>query len=111
MSVKILTEIQKNVIAQFYSEKTYSTSELAQQYHVSRRTIQRVLVECHVARTPRLVERKPKTITAPAVNVLTPEKQIPLQFEPELSFIQKSVQLFKQLIAKLFPTTNHNANQ
>lgn len=111
MSVRILTDIQKNIIAQFYSEKTYTTSELAQQYHVSRRTIQRVLVEQHVARTPKQTERKPKTVTAPAVDLLTPEKQIPLQFEPELSFIQKSVQLFKQLIAKLFPTLNRNANQ
>lgn len=45
MTVRILTEIQKSVIAQQYSFIKVPVKDLANDYKVSVRTIQRVLVE------------------------------------------------------------------
>jgi predicted component of type VI protein secretion system len=50
MTVKCLDTDQKNFIAAGYRERVFSSEELALQYGVSKRTINRVLVECGVNR-------------------------------------------------------------
>ena len=57
MTVRILTDIQKNIIIHQYTFMKIKVRELAIDYKVSRRTIQRVLVEKGVAPV-----RKPKAV-------------------------------------------------
>lgn len=54
MTVKCLTEPQKKCIAYAYTRKTMTQKELAENFEVSERTINRVLIEAGLA-TP--VER------------------------------------------------------
>ena len=49
MSVKCLTEMQKKSIAHFYTNKTLTQKQLAENYFVSERTINRVLIEAGLA--------------------------------------------------------------
>lgn len=49
MTVSCLNPIQKQIVIDYYSNKSYSQAELARQYHVSERTIHRVLVEAGLA--------------------------------------------------------------
>lgn len=49
MSVKCLTQAQKNLIVHWYKNKIYSQKELAQKMTTSERTINRVLVEYGLA--------------------------------------------------------------
>lgn len=51
MPVRILTSIQKDIIASHYKHKVMTQKELAQQFQVSERTINRILVE-HGLATP-----------------------------------------------------------
>lgn len=103
MTVKKVKELEKPMVAHLYVHENESSDSLALKYGVSRRTINRVLVEMGVARTRRFM---PKPI-APVVITAASEQPIPMQIEmfPEQSFIQKSVALFKRIIAKLFPKT------
>ena len=50
MTVKCLDTNQKNFIAAAYRQRVFGSEELALQYGVSKRTINRVLVECGVNR-------------------------------------------------------------
>ena len=49
MTVGCLTYLQKQVIVTLYNNRSYSQAELARQYHVSERTIHRVLEEAGIA--------------------------------------------------------------
>lgn len=71
MTVKCLNETVKTYIAHAYVHENASTDELARFNNVSPRTINRVLVEQGVARTPN---RKPRTEQSAAS--VTPVEQI-----------------------------------
>ena len=49
MAVKCVTEMQKKCIAYAYTRKTMTQKELAENFEVSERTINRVLVEVGLA--------------------------------------------------------------
>ena len=49
MAVKCLTEHQKKYIIFFYQKKNYQLKQLAEQFDVSPRTINRVLIEAGIA--------------------------------------------------------------
>ena len=49
MSVKCLTQAQKDLIVHWYKQKTYNQKELAKNYNTSERTINRVLIEAGLA--------------------------------------------------------------
>ena len=49
MSVKCLTQAQKDQIVYWYKQKTYNQKELAKNYNTSERTINRVLIEYGLA--------------------------------------------------------------
>ena len=69
MTVKIVPFEHKTHIAHLYAHENMSTDDIAKQYSVSPRTINRVLVEMGVAKTPR---RKPKE-QPPVVPLATKE--------------------------------------
>jgi hypothetical protein len=62
MTVKCLDQDQKNFIAAGYREGVFDSDELAIMHGVSRRTIQRVLLECGVARSRVFYGRRPKPV-------------------------------------------------
>ncbi len=49
MSVKCLTQTQKDMIVHWYQKKIYNQKELAKNYNTSERTINRVLIEAGLA--------------------------------------------------------------
>ena len=49
MTVKCLTQAQKDLIVHWYQKKIYNQKELAKNYNTSERTINRVLVEYGLA--------------------------------------------------------------
>lgn len=49
MSVKCLNKENKSLIAEWYSRKLFNQKELAERFGVSQRTINRVLIEKHLA--------------------------------------------------------------
>ena len=49
MSVKCLTQAQKDQIVLWYQKKIYNQKELAKNYNTSERTINRVLIEAGLA--------------------------------------------------------------
>lgn len=89
MTVRILTDIQKNVIAYQYSFVKVPVKDLATDYKVSCRTIQRVLVEMGVAPV-----RKPR-----AVPLYSVQPELPITMT-EPSFIQKVKEFFKSIFVK-----------
>ena len=60
MTVKCLEQSQKDFIAAAYREHVLDTEELAHMHEVSKRTVQRVLVEMGVNRARVYKGRKPK---------------------------------------------------
>ena len=60
MTVKCLEQSQKDFIAAAYREHVLDTEELAHMHEVSKRTVQRVLVEMGVNRARIYKGRKPK---------------------------------------------------
>lgn len=107
MTVKKIPYEHKAHVAHCYVHENQSTAEIALAYSVSARTINRVLVEMGVARTPR-IKPKPTPVVEATPVVVPVAEPAPLQIEmfPEQSFFEKSVALFKRIIAKLFPQTN-----
>lgn len=87
MTVKCLPEIDKIEIAQLYASKLMSSDELSKSYSVSRRTINRVLVEQGVART-RVY--KGRTIVEPVAPEAMPDHHL-----PELTLWEKIKVFFK----------------
>lgn len=106
MTVRLPIE-HKAHIAHLYVHENESTLSIALKYGVSPRTINRVLVEMGVARTPKI---KPKATTVaqptPVVEPVIEPVQLQIEMFPEQSFLQKSVALFKRIIAKLFSPTH-----
>lgn len=49
MTVKCLTQTQKDIIVLWYQKKIYNQKELAKHYNTSERTINRVLIEAGLA--------------------------------------------------------------
>jgi hypothetical protein len=107
MTVKKVNEQEKAMIAHMYAYGSTGSDELALKYGVSRRTINRVLVEMGVARTRR-VKPKPTPVEQPTPVVVPVAEPAPVQIEmfPEQTFFEKSIALFKRIIAKLFSQTN-----
>ena len=100
MTVKCLNETTKSYIAHAYVHENASTDDLAKYNHVSTRTINRVLVEMGVARTPN---RKPRTVqTVAPVPYKENWVQKPLNFtKPSLmdnikSFFQNILDITKK---------------
>lgn len=93
MTVKILNDESKNFIAAAYRERVYDSEELAQRYFVSKRTIQRVLVELGVNRVRKYTGRKadpaqmPITMVEPDEIVIdeTPAPALPKPQESTLA--------------------------
>lgn len=92
MTVKILPFEHKSHIAHLYAHENMSTDDIAKMYPVSSRTINRVLVEMGVARTPK---RKPK-VSAPAQPKEVWVQQPISMFEPTL--VDKIKAFFKPLL-------------
>ena len=89
MTVRIITDIQKHVIVHQYTFMKVKVKDLAADYKVSRRTINRVLIEMGVAPVP-----KPK-----AVPLYTQQTELHITMV-EPSFIQKVKEFFKSIFVK-----------
>ena len=89
MTVRILNAVEKTLVAHQYVHENAKVKNLAVDYKVSRRTINRVLVEMGVAPI-----RKPKAV--PLYNV---QAELPITMT-EPSFIQKVKEFFKSIFAK-----------
>ena len=98
MTVRILTDVQKQVIVHQYTFVKVKVKDLAADYKVSRRTINRVLVEMGVAPV-----RKPK-----AVPLYTQQVELPITMvEPTL--MDKVSGFFKSIFGKKQQQTNVQA--
>jgi hypothetical protein len=103
MTVRIITDIQKHVIVHQYTFMKVKVKDLAADYKVSRRTINRVLVEMGVAPV-----RKPKA--PPAVPLYTQQAELPISMiEPTFMNVVKDV--FKSIFGKKQQQTNVQASK
>ena len=98
MTVRILTDIQKHVIVHQYCFVKVPVKDLATDYKVSRRTIQRVLVEMGVAPV-----RKPK-----AVPLYTQQTELPITMV-EPTFMEQVKGFFKSIFGTKQQQTNAQA--
>lgn len=100
MTVRILTDVQKQVIVHQYTFVKVKVKDLAADYKVSRRTINRVLVEMGVAPV-----RKPK-----AVPLYTQQVELPITMvEPTL--MDKVSGFFKSIFGTKQQQTNVQASK
>lgn len=100
MTVRIITDIQKHVIVHQYTFMKVKVKDLAADYKVSRRTINRVLVEMGVAPV-----RKPK-----AVPLYTEQVELPITMvEPTL--MDKVSGFFKSIFSTKQQQTNVQASK
>jgi hypothetical protein len=95
MTVRILTDIQKHVIVHQYCFVKVKVKDLANDYKVSRRTIQRVLVEMGVAPV-----RKPKEVP-----LYTEQTELPITMV-EPTFMDK----LKGFFTGIFSSKQQQAN-
>ena len=100
MTVRIINDIQKNNIAYLFTFAKVPVKVLAQDYKVSRRTINRVLVEMGVAPV-----RKPK-----AVPLYTQQVELPITMV-ESTFMEKMKGFFKFIFSSKQQQTNVQANK
>jgi hypothetical protein len=100
MTVKILTDVQKHVIVHQYCFVKVKVKDLAVDYKVSRRTINRVLVEMGVAPV-----RKPK-----AVPLYTQQVELPITMV-EPTFMEAMKEFFKSIFGKKQQQTNVQASK
>ena len=100
MTVRIITDVQKHVIVHQYCFVKVPVKDLAIDYKVSRRTIQRVLVEMGVAPV-----RKPR-----AVPLYSVQAELPITMT-EPSFIQKVKEFFKSIFGTKQQQTNVQASK
>jgi phage antirepressor YoqD-like protein len=100
MTVRIITDIQKNIIVHQYTFMKIKVKELAADYKVSRRTIQRVLVEKGVAPV-----RKPK-----AVPLYTQQTELHITMV-EPTFMEKAKGFFKSIFSSKQQQTNVQASK
>lgn len=100
MTVRILTDVQKHVIVHQYTFVKVKVKDLAADYKVSRRTINRVLVEMGVAPVP-----KPKVVP-----LYTQQVELPITMvEPTL--MDKVSGFFKSIFGKKQQQTNVQASK
>lgn len=100
MTVRIITDIQKHVIVHQYTFMKVKVKDLAADYKVSRRTINRVLVEMGVAPV-----RKPK-----AVPLYTEQVELPItMIEPTL--MDKVSGFFKSIFGSKQQQSNVQASK
>lgn len=100
MTVRIITDIQKHVILHQYTFMKVKVKDLAADYKVSRRTINRVLVEMGVAPV-----RKPK-----AVPLYTEQVELPItMIEPTL--MDKVSGFFKSIFGSKQQQSNVQASK
>lgn len=92
MTVRILTDVQKHVIVHQYCFVKVPVKDLATDYKVSRRTINRVLVEMGVAPV-----RKPKE--TPAVPMYSMQPELPITMV-EPTFMEQVKGFFKSIFGK-----------
>lgn len=90
MTVKIIDNVRKAVIAYNYEQGSMTCVEMATEHGVSVRTIQRVLVEMGVN---KVINRKPKVQPVPTLTELHIE-----MIEP--SFMDKLKNKFKALFSR-----------
>lgn len=95
MTVKIVPFEHKTYIAHLYAHENAKTDVLAQQYSVSRRTIQRILVEMGVA--PVRQQRK--------VPQYTTQTELPITMT-EPTFMEQVKQFFKSIFSTKHSQTN-----
>ena len=100
MTVRIITDIQKHVIVHQYTFMKVKVKDLAQDFKVSRRTINRVLVEMGAAPV-----RKPK-----AVPLYTQQVELPITMV-ESTFMEKMKGFFKFIFSSKQQQTNVQANK
>ena len=100
MTVRIITDIQKHVIVHQYTFMKVKVKDLAADYKVSRRTINRVLVEMGVAPV-----RKPK-----AVPLYTQQTELPITMV-EPTFMEQVKGFFKSIFGKKQQQTNVQASK
>ena len=100
MTVKILTDVQKHVIVHQYCFVKIKVKDLAVDYKVSRRTINRVLVEMGVAPV-----RKPK-----AVPLYTEQVELPITMV-EPTFMEQMKGFFKSIFSSKQQQTNVQASK
>jgi len=100
MTVKILTDVQKHVIVHQYCFVKIKVKDLAADYKVSRRTINRVLVEMGVAPV-----RKPK-----AVPLYTEQVELPITMV-EPTFMEQMKGFFKSIFSSKQQQTNVQASK
>lgn len=97
MTVKKVSAIDKMAIAHQYIHENQKTTVLAQQYNVSRRTIQRVLVEMGVQPV-----RVPKPVAVPLYSV---QPELPITMV-EPTFIEKVKRFFNSIFGSKQQQTN-----
>lgn len=100
MTVRILTDLQKHVIVHQYTFVKVKVKDLASDYKVSRRTINRVLVEMGVAPV-----RKPK-----AVPLYSVQPELPISMV-EPTFMNVVKDFFKSIFGKKQQQTNVQASK
>jgi hypothetical protein len=100
MTVRIITDIQKHVIAHQYTFVKVPAKLLAEDYKVSHRTINRVLVEMGVAPV-----RKPK-----AVPLYTQQVELPIT-TVEPTFMERMKGFFKSIFSSKQQQTNVQASK
>lgn len=98
MTVRILTDIQKHVIVHQYCFVKVKVKDLAADYKVSTRTIQRVLVEMGVAPV-----RKPN-----AVPLYSQQTELPISMV-EPTFMEQMKGFFKSIFSTKQQQTNVQA--
>jgi transposase-like protein len=95
MTVRLPHE-HKTHIAHLYAHENASSEDIARQYTVSQRTVQRVLLEMGVARTPKRTEK----ITTPVIEQPA-QLELPIEMYPELTWYERSIGVLKRTINKL----------
>ena len=99
MTVRCIGDLQKQAIAFQYRDLRVPVEQIAKEYRVSKRTINRVLVE-EGANKVRFHKRKDQRVLPTQQDLWL---DLPIEFVPQVTFFQK-VKLFFQ---RLFFNSNH----
>ena len=102
MTVRCIGDLQKQAIAFQYRDLRVPVEQIAKEYQVSKRTINRVLVE-EGANKVRFHKPKQPQLPQPLPIQQELELDLPIEYVPQVTFFQK-VKLFFQ---RLFFSSNH----
>lgn len=107
MTVKCVPDQEKQEIAMLYVGKQLSSDELAKAYDVSKRTINRVLVEQGVNRVRHCLPRGPRAPRDTSQDIIIPETSKPQQMELPITMIEspfwvRLLQSAKRVLARPF---------